>query len=86
MNTDRLKSLMINEEGFAFDPRSGNTYSINPSGLLVINCIKAGASTDQIIEQLTKQFEVDERTASRDLEAFLNVMSRYKLAEREVAP
>lgn len=85
MTTDKLKSLMINDEGFAFDPRSGNTFNINATGLLVVNCIKAGASHGQIIEQLVGQFEVDEQTADRDLEAFLNNLGRHKLVELEVA-
>lgn len=85
MKADQLKNLMINDEGFAFDPRSGNTYSINPTGLFVINAIKAGASGDQIVEQLAERFEVDAQTADRDLEAFLNALARFRLAEREVA-
>lgn len=85
MNMDKLKALMINDEGFAFDPRSGNTFSINDTGLLVINCIKAGASLTRIVEELTEQFEIDETAADRDLEAFLNELSRYKLVTLEHA-
>lgn len=85
MNADKLRSLMINDEGFAFDPRSGNTYSINATGLLVINCIKAGATSEQIKEQLSGQFEVDEKTTDRDLEAFYNELERLRLTEAEVA-
>lgn len=84
MNVDKLKGLLINDEGFAFDPRSGNTFSINPTGLLVINCIKAGASPTRIKEELTEQFEIDEKAADRDLEAFLNELGRYKLVTLEV--
>ncbi len=85
MTSNKLKSLMINDEGFAFDPRTGNTYNINATGLLVVNCIKAGASFDQILEQLAGQFDVDEQTADRDLEAFLNELGRHKLVDAEVA-
>lgn len=85
MNMDKLKGLMINDEGFAFDPRSGNTFSINPTGLLVINSIKAGASTARMVEELIEQFEIDEKAADRDLEAFLQELARYKLLEPEVA-
>lgn len=85
MKTDKLKSLMINDEGFAFDPRSGNTFSINATGLLVVNCFKAGASDAQVIQELTAQFDVDEQTADRDLEAFRNELERHRLVETEVA-
>lgn len=85
MNVDKLKGLLINDEGFAFDPRSGNTFSINPSGLLVINCFKAGASPGRITEELMEQFDIDEKTADRDLEAFVNELGRYKLVTEEGA-
>lgn len=85
MNVDKLRNLMINDEGFAFDPRSGNTFNINATGLLVINSLKAGASGGQIIEQLIESFDVDERTADRDLEVFCNSLERLRLVHGEVA-
>lgn len=84
MNLDKLKGLLINDEGFAFDPRSGNTFNINTTGLLVINCIKAGASPARIVAELTEQFEIDEKAADRDLAAFLNELGRHKLVTMEV--
>lgn len=81
MIANRLKALMINGEGFAFDPRTGNTFNINPTGQLVINAIKAGDSQSEIIQQLMEQFEVDPQTADRDLEAFMNELERNKLVD-----
>jgi PqqD family protein of HPr-rel-A system len=81
MNIQRLKSLMINDEGFAFDPRSGHTYNLNPTGLLVINCLKSGATSEETVAALTQEFEVDEHMADRDVEAFCNDLQRLRLVE-----
>jgi hypothetical protein len=85
MNTERLKSLMINDDGFAFDPRTGNTYNINSVGLLVINAVKAGAGVEQVLDSLSERYDVDRQTADRDLEVFLNKLERNKLIDTESA-
>lgn len=85
MTINKLKSLMINDEGFAFDPRTGNTYNINATGLLVVNAIKAGANPEQVLDSVAAYYDVDRQTADRDLEAFFNELERNKLVETEVA-
>ena len=85
MNANHLKQLMINDEGFAFDPRAGNTYSLNATGLLAVNAVKAGASPEEIVELLVERHAVDPRTADRDLEDFMNELERNKLIETEVS-
>jgi hypothetical protein len=85
MMATHLKELMINDEGFAFDPRSGHTYNINATGLLVVNALKAGASHDEIIEQIVEFHEVDKQTADRDLEVFLRELQRQRLVDAEDA-
>ena len=85
MNIDKLKALMINDEGFAFDPRTGNTYNINQTGLLVVNAIKAGANAEMVLDSVAARYEVDRKTADRDLEAFFHDLERNRLIELEVA-
>lgn len=85
MNVTKLKELMINDEGFAFDPRTGNTYSINPTSLLIVNAVKAGANVEQVLDSVAERYEVDRQTADRDLEVFINELQRNKLIEPEGA-
>ena len=85
MNATKLKELMINDEGFAFDPRTGNTYSINPTGLLIVNAVKAGADLETALDSVAARYDVDRQTADRDLEVFFNELQRNKLIEMEVA-
>lgn len=71
MNLDRLKELMLNDSGFAFDPRTGLTYNISVTGLDIIRWLKEDASEDEIVARIATEYEVDEHTASRDFEAFI---------------
>jgi PqqD family protein of HPr-rel-A system len=68
---DKLKRLAINEEGFAFDPETGNSFVVNQTGLFILKKLREGLSEEEIIKVLTEEFEVDEDTARRDFYDFL---------------
>jgi hypothetical protein len=67
---ETLKRLALNEEGFAFDPATGNSFVTNQTGLFIIKKLREGLSEDEIIKALTEEFEVDEDTARRDFYDF----------------
>jgi len=39
----RLSSLAVNESGFAFDPASGHTFTLNRTGLVILRLVGRGA-------------------------------------------
>jgi len=63
---EKLKHLAINEEGFVFDPTTGNSYVVNPTGLFIIKKLREGLKEEEVVKALTEEFEVDENTARRD--------------------
>lgn len=75
----RLKQLMLNDNGFGFDPSSGFTYNLSVTGLDVVHWIKEGLSEGQLVERLCETCEVDRRTAERDIDAFLGSLAKYGL-------
>jgi len=78
---NRLKDLMINDNGFAFDPRSGSTYNLSPTGLDVVGWLKQGLDRDSIVERLTDKYEVAENSARDDLQSFLSALRKYALID-----
>ncbi len=79
----RLQQLLINDNGFAFDPATGETYHISRSGLDVIRWLKEGKSGRDVLDRLVTRYEVDEPTAARDLEGFMATLRSYGLIERD---
>jgi hypothetical protein len=75
----RLGELMISSSGFAFDPRNGLTFMINPTGSDVIRWINEGHAGDAVVERIQHEFEVDEHTARRDFESFLFSLRQHAL-------
>ena len=67
----RLRNLALSECGFLFDPATGNTYSLNPSGAFVLRALIEGRSGGELPTGLAAAFETDEETAARDSEQFL---------------
>ena len=67
---EKLKRLALNEEGFIFDPETGNSFVTNQTGLFILKKLREGLSEEEIIKALTEEFEVDETTARGDFYDF----------------
>ncbi len=67
---EKLKRLALNEEGFIFDPETGNSFVTNQTGLFILKKLREGLSEEEVIKALTEEFEVDENTARRDFYDF----------------
>lgn len=76
---DRLRHLLLNEDGFAFDPASGLTYLLNASALRVTAWLKEGCAEEDLPGRLVEEYETDWPTAKRDVERFLANLRNYKL-------
>jgi Coenzyme PQQ synthesis protein D (PqqD) len=82
LRIEPLKDLLINDNGFAFDPRAGLTYTISPTGLDIVRGLKAGVDREGILEDLLGRYEVDAATAADDCDEFLRCLERLHLIER----
>jgi hypothetical protein len=56
MDTRRLRELAISETGFIFDPWSGLTWTVNPSGRFILEQLKAGVAPDEVPARLRSAF------------------------------
>ena len=45
----KLERLAINDEGFIFDPETGNSYTVNKTGLFIIKLLKEGKNEEEIV-------------------------------------
>lgn len=77
MNT--LKHLAINDEGFIFNPTTGESWTTNKTGLFILKLLKEGLAEEEILNKLVEEFETDKDTAYRDLTDFLEKLRSYKL-------
>ncbi|MEI8394451.1 MAG: PqqD family protein [Rhodospirillaceae bacterium] len=75
----RLSQLAINEEGFVFDPTTGEAFTCNKTGLAVLRCLKEGKDCDEIAVVLHKMFDVDFKDAAHDVFDFIDHLRVFKI-------
>jgi hypothetical protein len=78
----KLKSnIAISDSGFVFNPSTGDSYSINPVGIFILNMLKEEKSDPEILSTLQAKYMVDKDTAEKDLYDFKNMLGGLKLIE-----
>lgn len=75
----RLSGLAINEEGFAFDPHTGESFTVNLSGREIIQALTAGKDEEVIARELSESYVIDLREARRDLRDFMEQLRVLRL-------
>jgi len=71
----------MSESGFIFDPTTGDSYSVNQTGSIIIEYLKEGLSEDQIIDNLKEAFDSDTEQMRNDLDDFLHYLKQLKMID-----
>lgn len=77
----KLNSLAISDNGFIFKPSTGESFTTNELGLIIINLLKEEKSADEIINKITEEFDIDAISAGRDLYEYLDFLKREKMLD-----
>jgi PqqD family protein of HPr-rel-A system len=66
----KLNQLALNEEGFVFDPTTGDSFMLNETGLFILERLREEKSDEEIQDSLVETFEVTVEEAERDMSDF----------------
>ena len=66
----KLAHLAINDEGFAFDPTTGDSFQVSLTGLHIINGLRSGKAEEEIAQSISEKYEVSLEDAQRDIADF----------------
>jgi PqqD family protein of HPr-rel-A system len=81
--SDRLKDVAISDSGILFDPYTGLTFTVNPTGRSVLQRMREGMGPDEIVATLGVDFDVaDQDDVQRDVREFLLVLKESGLIPR----
>jgi len=72
-----LNRLAISENGFIFDPASGNSFTVNPTGLLIIDLLKKEPDQKKALASIQHEFEVSSTTLERDVLEFARTLREW---------
>jgi hypothetical protein len=71
------KNIATSEEGFIFNPSTGDSFSSNPIGSDILALLKEEKTLPQIIEIICSKYEVQPIQFERDLDDFVSQLKDY---------
>lgn len=75
----RLAQLNLKDDGFVFDPTSGDTYVANPTAVAVLRALQDGCDESQLTDVVVDKFDVGEHEARRDVADLLIRLRGWQL-------
>ena len=74
-----LSQLALNDEGFVFDPTTGDSFQVSDTGLFILRCLREGKEEEEIAGMLAGEYEVTPDEAARDLGDFRGQLRALRL-------
>jgi len=75
------KNIATSEEGFIFNPGTGDSFSTNEIGTDIISLLKEEKPLEEIIETICAKYDVDQNQFEKDLDDYLSQMKDYTILE-----
>ena len=78
----RIKTnIAVSDSGFIFNPDTGESFTVNPTGALIINELKEGKDNKEIGEKIRDTFKVEFITLEQDYDDFIGLLRNYSLVD-----
>jgi PqqD family protein of HPr-rel-A system len=71
------KKIAISELGFVFDPTSGDSYSLNPIAVEILNMIKEEKTEAEIKTKIKEEYDVSNVILEKSVDEFLETLKDY---------
>lgn len=78
-SVDALKRLAISETGFVFDPESGHSFSVNETGMIILQQLQQQKSLAEILGHMTEHYQAEQIQIERDLIEFTELLRKHVL-------
>lgn len=76
----KLSQLALNDDGFVFNPNTGDSFQVSETGAFVLKALKKGRSDEEVAQMLTEEFTVTLEDAKRDCVDFRGHLKNLGLA------
>lgn len=75
------KNIATSEEGFIFNPGTGDSFSTNDMGTEIISLLKDEKPQQVIIDMICAKYDVDQNQFEKDLDDYLSQLKDYTILE-----
>jgi len=81
MNTNHIKELALNDNGFLFDPTTGYSYNTNELGIVILKQLIDGKTKDEILSSILDEYDVSFDNINHDFDHYLLQLDALNLLE-----
>jgi hypothetical protein len=74
-------SIAINDNGFLFDPNSGESYTTNPVAREIVFMMKQNLPENEMKRIILERYDVDDYTLEKNLIDFYAMLRHFNLCE-----
>jgi hypothetical protein len=75
------KNIAVSEAGLLFNPVTGESYSVNPIGVEILDLIREEKNPEQISRAILEKYSTDKTTFEKDYFDFMGILEHYNLLE-----
>ena len=75
------KNVAVSDSGFVLNASTGESFSVNPIGVEIINALKQGKSIEEISAELLNSYDVDFNTFEKDMGDFMDMLRFYHVID-----
>lgn len=72
-----LQQLSISDNGFVFDPITGQSFTVNETGVELLRLFQQESNIEVVVRQQCKKYKADSREIERDILDFTSNLNRY---------
>ncbi len=76
-------NISISESGFVFDAKTGESFSLNPTGREILNLLNLGKNEEEIKEYILTKYDVSETIFIKHLDDFFQMLRHHNLTQGE---
>ncbi len=76
-------AIAINDNGFMFDPNSGESYTTNPVAREIVFMMKQNLPEEEIKSRILERYEVDAFTLENNLIDFYAMLKHFDLCDED---
>ena len=77
------EEIKISDNGFVFNARTGDSFSLNPQGLELMRMIATETEFENIRGAFLEKYEVDELTFEKDFYEFCALLKHHQITVQD---
>ena len=74
-----LEEVKISDNGFVFNSKTGDSFSLNPFGLELIKYIQEEKELESLKKEMTLKYDVDDLTFEKDFYEFCALLKHHQI-------